>query len=222
MLTEIISFIQSIIVPFGGWGILIGSFLEEIVFIIPSAIVQISGAFLLFEGVPVTVPNFLRFLITVPLPASLGVALGSIIVYWIAYSLGKPAILKFGKYFGVTWEHLESLEQRFEKRHYDLVIVFFGRFIPAIPGPVVSTFAGLMRIPFLQYFIVSVFGTFLRATMYGFIGWQVGSLYFKNEELIKKFEIWIFSTLIVLLVIFILYKQFRKKVKIRQDINRQV
>lgn len=213
MIASLIIWLQSLIVPLGGWGILVGSFLEEIIAPIPSALIQISGGFLLFEGKAVTVQHFISFIVNISIPAAVGVALGSILVYYFVYTLGDLFITKYGRYFGITITDLEKFDTKLEKKHRDLWLVFVGRMIPGIPGPLVSAFAGIFKIPFHRYFPVSVLGTFIRATFYGFIGWQIGSAYEEYQAFFDKAEKYVLFVAGIAIVGFIIYRTYRKRIK---------
>lgn len=213
MIAALITWLQSLIVPLGGWGILVGSFLEEVVAPIPSALIQISGGFLLFEGKAITIQNFVSFILNLSIPAAVGVALGSVLVYYFVYTLGDLFITKYGKYFGITITDLEKFDTKLEKKHRDLWLVFVGRMIPGIPGPLVSAFAGIFKIPFHRYFPVSVLGTFIRATFYGFIGWQIGSAYQEYQALFDELEKYMLIVALVAVTVFVIYRVYKKRKK---------
>lgn len=213
MIAALITWLQSLIVPLGGWGILVGSFLEEVIAPIPSALIQISGGFLLFEGKAITIQNFVSFILNLSIPAAVGVALGSVLVYYFVYTLGDLFITKYGKYFGITITDLEKFDTKLEKKHRDLWLVFVGRMIPGIPGPLVSAFAGIFKIPFHRYFPVSVLGTFIRATFYGFIGWQIGSAYQEYQALFDELEKYMLIVALVAVTVFVIYRVYKKRKK---------
>ena len=54
---------------------------------------------------------FLKLFIYIVLPAALGVTVGSLFVYAIAYFAGKPFLERWGKYLGISWEDLEKTER---------------------------------------------------------------------------------------------------------------
>jgi membrane protein DedA with SNARE-associated domain len=85
--------------------------------------------------------------------------------------------------------------------------------IPGIPGPLVSAFAGIFKIPFHRYFPVSVLGTFIRATFYGFIGWQIGSAYKEYQTLFDQAETYVLVAAALAVVFFIAYRIYKKRTK---------
>ena len=116
---------------------------ESSILPVPSELVMIPAGYLVAQGV--LSPTW------VMLAASLGSIAGSLASYGLALWLGRPFLLRFGKYFLITSAHLEQTE-RFVERHGE-VAIFTGRFIPGIRH-LVSMPAGLARMrmaPFLLY-----------------------------------------------------------------------
>jgi hypothetical protein len=54
MLELFIHWIESIVIPYGGWGIFAASIVEEVIVPVPSTLVQMGGGFILMGGLPVT------------------------------------------------------------------------------------------------------------------------------------------------------------------------
>lgn len=238
MITPFIDFVSSLIAPLGGWGVFLGSVLEEVVPPIPSALVQMGAGFILFEETSVSVYAVFRFIGVIVLPATLGVTLGSLFVYWIFYRFGKDAIRKYGRFIGIQWADIERLE-RFLARgsrimvdvpnletkksydmkeidfslRYDGLIIFIGRMIPLIPSAAVSAFAGFMHIPLRRYIIASLGGVAIRAAIYGAIGWKLGRAYTLYEALFDRFEQYILWGTVLFLVCFVCYRFWQKKTK---------
>lgn len=116
---------------------------ESSVLPVPSELVMIPAGYLVAQGVLSPVWAMVA--------ASLGSLAGSWGSYVLAMWLGRPVLLRFGKYLLITPAHLEQTE-RFVDRHGE-VAVFTGRFIPGIRH-LVSMPAGLARmrmVPFLVY-----------------------------------------------------------------------
>ena len=51
----------------------------------------------------------------IAIPASAGMVVGSSLIYGIGYWGGKPAITKWGKWFGIRWSDIEKAESRLSK-----------------------------------------------------------------------------------------------------------
>jgi len=79
--------------------------------------------------------------------AGIGNIVGSTIAYWIGYLLGRPVIVRFGQYIGITEERLDVADKKFAK--FQSAIVLFGKFIAGI-RVLIPYLAGINRIVFVK------------------------------------------------------------------------
>lgn len=170
---------------FGVAGVFFASILEEVVVIIPSSLIQLGAGFFLLHGVPLSIIGFGKVALFVALPAAVGVLLGSLPVYYLAYYGGEPAIRKWGKWFLVRWSQIERLSARLAKRKSTFWLFALLKFLPAVPSVVVTGFCGAVRIPLGRYAAITLVGVFARALMLGTMGWLAGGLY---QSLITGFN----------------------------------
>jgi membrane protein DedA with SNARE-associated domain/uridine phosphorylase len=133
-------------------GIFLLMTLESMVAPIPSELVMPFAGFLIFTGQFEVVP--------VMVASSLGSIVGSLLSYGMGM-LGKPVVLRYGRYLLLNPHHLEWTEQFFF-RHGGKTI-FISRFIPVVRH-LISIPAGLAYvIPFILF-------TFAGATLWnGFL-----------------------------------------------------
>lgn len=113
---------------------------------VPSELVMIPAGYLASQG---TLNPWL-----IMVASSTGSLAGSLVSYYVALWLGRPLLLRFGRYVFVTREHLEKTEM-FVKRHGEISI-FTGRFIPGVRH-LISMPAGLVRmriVPFMAYTLI--------------------------------------------------------------------
>ncbi|MBF0284485.1 MAG: DedA family protein [Magnetococcales bacterium] len=113
------------------------------------------------------------------LASSLGSLFGSLGSYYLALWLGRPLILRYGKYVMIDQRHLDKTE-RFVAEHGEISI-FTGRFIPGIRH-LISMPAGLVRMrltPFILY-------TTLGATMWNVVLLILGYVIGENQEWLRK------------------------------------
>jgi membrane protein YqaA with SNARE-associated domain len=78
MLNEIIVSLYNFFLDYGSLGVFLGSFLEEIIAPIPSTIVIIGSSFFIMGADPLNLEGFIKLLLYVSIPASLGLTLGSL------------------------------------------------------------------------------------------------------------------------------------------------
>lgn len=205
MIAYILGLLETYIIPLGAFGVFAASFIEEIIAPIPSAVVQTISGFLFVTG-DFSFSTILHLVFVVVLPAALGVTLGSLFVFGIAYWFGKPALLRFGKWLGVSWADIERAQKKFEQTSADEWTLFLTRSIPIIPSVAISALCGLMRISLKKYLLYTFLGTCVRAFVLAIVGWQVGELYSHYAKAISRVENIVFAAFIVAVVIFIIWR----------------
>lgn len=179
---SLIQTIAPLVETYGVLGVFFLSLIEEIVAPVPSALaLMAAGFFLIPQGLPFG-EILLPALLQVILPASIGLTLGSLFIYSVAYLGGKPLIVRWGKLFGITWEKLEQAEVRFIKGGTDEAIIFALRAVPVTPNFLISAVCGLVRYPVKEFIVLTFFGGVVRAILMGFLGWSVGAAYVQYAE----------------------------------------
>ena len=96
---------------------------------------------------------------------------GSWIAYWIGYAGRVDLLEKHGKKLHIKKSHLELADRWFE-RHGDAT-VFFTRMIPIV-RTFISLPAGVARMPFWRFTILTTLGCIPWIFMLTFVGMQVG------------------------------------------------
>ncbi|SCG85235.1 DedA family protein [Methanobacterium congolense] len=210
MFAEIILYLENILFVYGPLGVFIASIIEEVIAPIPSTLVIMGTSFIVLKGAVISIDAFLKLFLNIVLPASLGVTIGSLFVYGIAYFAGKPFLERWGKYLGVSWEDIEKTEKKFQKSRSDELVLFLVRAVPIIPSVAISAFCGFIRFDLKKYLVITFFGTLVRAFILGFIGWQFGSMYQTLADEISYLEE---VSVIVILISAVLYFIYKKKLK---------
>ncbi len=202
MIENLIIFIQSIISEYGAWGVFLATLIEEIIAPIPSPLISLAaGFFLLPIGTSFT-EVALQGALVIALPVSIGISIGSALVYALGFFGGKPVIEKTKQWTGINWQDIEKSEERFTRGKGDEVTLFVLRMLPILPGVAISGFCGVIRYPFKTFIIITSLGSFLRAFILGIVGWQVGEVYATYADMISEFERYILLGLLLLLIVF--------------------
>jgi membrane protein DedA with SNARE-associated domain len=212
MIHSFITFIEQIVIPFGGLGVFLAEVIEEVIVPIPSAFVLFTSGFILLQGE--TSFSFFRDLIfIITIPGAVGLTLGSTFIYFLGYKGGKPFIEKYGKYFEVSWQEVLDFDERLNKSKYDEYIFVFARIIPFVPSSVIAMFAGVTRMPLKKYLILTLIGATIKSFIYGYIGYEVGDLYRVYAESIAKFENLGLILIFIFGLLFIGYRVYTRKFK---------
>ena len=124
---------------------------------------------MLFAGFKVAEGDFTLFEIIVA--GVLGNVVGSWIAYWIGY-YGRVELLEsHGKWLHITPKHLAWADRWFER--YGGSTVFFSRMIPVI-RTFISLPAGVARMPFWKFSLLSTAGIIPWVIAFAVAGKQVG------------------------------------------------
>lgn len=144
------------------------------------------------------------------LPVTLGATLGSLPLYFLGHFGGKPIIIRYGKWLGLSWQKVEKIEKKLSRGWSEEFVIFGLRAIPIFPNSAISGLCGLIRYPFKNYIIVTLFGSFVRAFVLAIIGWQIGEMYAVYARTISEIEKYVLFVFLGIGV-FILIWLFRKK-----------
>jgi membrane protein DedA with SNARE-associated domain len=110
-----------------------------------------------------------------------GSLIGAYANYFTAHYLGRPLLLKYGKYVFITEEKFAKVEEFF-LRHGE-ISTFIGRLLPVVRH-LISLPAGLAGMNHLKFSLYTLLGAGTWVTVLTFIGYFIGS----NQELIMKYS----------------------------------
>ncbi len=210
MINTFILQLEVVIKEYGAMGVIFAGFLEEIIAPIPSSLVAMFAGFLLVPTEFTWLPAIIIASLKVALPMSLGVTAGSLIFYAVAYFGGKPIIVRYGKWFGVSWTKIEQAERQFIKGYADELILFVTRALPIFPNVAISIFCGIIRYPIRTFLLITFLGSFIRSLVMAMIGWQARDAYIVYADTIDQIEIFVFAGIVLALAVFFLLRQKKK------------
>lgn len=214
MIAGVVEYLEILINSFGFLGVLGASFLEELIFFLPSPVVMISSGFFILNG-PVSPDFFFVLFIMIAVPYAVGVTLASFIFYGALYFLGEIAVQRWGRWFGVSWNDIEKLKIKMRKNNYEKLTLFSLRVIPIIPSAVLASICGFIKMRVITYTFITLAGVFVRTAIFASLGWFLGEAYRRYAEKIGEIESligYIFLFLFISLIIFAyFYTQRRSK-----------
>jgi membrane protein DedA with SNARE-associated domain len=144
----------------GGYlGIIVLMAMESSIFPVPSEVVIPPAAFLAAQG-------HLNF-VGVIVAGTVGSYLGAAITYWISLVVGRPLILRYGRWFFVSPQKLENAEAWLGR--YETGGVFFARLLPVIRH-LISIPAGVVRMPFGKFSAATIIGSGIWCTILAYLG----------------------------------------------------
>jgi len=211
MITATIQLLEQIIIPFGGYGVFFAEIIEEIFVPIPSSAILLGSGFVFLKG-SFSLALLHTLFFTIVIPATLGLTIGSLVIYGLAYKGGKPFLDRYGKWFTVSWDDVEYVNNKFKDGTFDEWSIILARIFPLIPSVLIAVFCGFTRMPLKKYIFLTLIGAFFKSLLLALVGWQVGSLYLKYANIIGKVENSVFVLIILSLLGFVIHRKLKKKV----------
>jgi len=174
--------------------------LESSFFPFPSEVVMIPAGYLAFKG---------EMNLWLAILAGIGGSLaGALFNYWLALKLGRPFLLRYGKYVLFKEHSLQRMEDFFARHGH--ISTFTGRLIPAV-RQYISLPAGLARMNLPVFCFYTSLGAGIWVTILAVLGYSLGH----NEAAIRdNLKLITFITLGAVAVIILLYMRIKLKKKI--------
>ncbi len=193
MLYEFFNWLVNVIGDMGYAGIALLMFIESTFIPLPSELIIPPAGYLISQKQM----NWSGVL----LAGTAGSLLGALFNYAIAVYLGRPFILKYGKYFGVSESHLKKGEQFFQS--HGSISTFIGRLILGIRH-YISFPAGLARMNLKKFCFYTSAGAAVWVWILAYIGFFVGNNKEKVFAVSKQWSVYVIAgcSLLVLAYIF--------------------
>ena len=172
MLNDMIQWIVQTVDQWGYIGIFVGMFLESSFFPFPSEVIMIPAGFLAYQGT-----MSLTAAILVGIAGSLA---GALFNYYLSAKLGRPFLLKYGKYLLIKPDTLDKMD-RFFVNHGE-ISTFSGRLIPGI-RQYISLPAGLSRMSLVRFVLYTTVGAGIWIVVLALLGYFVGA----NETMVSEY-----------------------------------
>ncbi len=118
----------------------------------------------------------------VVLAGTLGAYLGAAVMYWISRWVGRPLILRFGRFILFTPKKLEDAEHWLNR--YEAGGVFFARVLPIVRH-LISIPAGIVRMNFALFSLVTILGSAISCSILAYLGHRA---YLVEPELLTNPE----------------------------------
>jgi len=116
------------------------------------------------------------------LAGTLGAYLGAAFMYWISRWIGRPLVLRFGRFILLTPNKLEHAEHWLNR--YEAGGVFFARVLPVVRH-LISIPAGIVRMNFAVFSFVTILGSAISCSILAYLGHRA---YLAEPELLANPE----------------------------------
>lgn len=189
---QLIDWLVATIGAMGYPGIFILMAMESSVFPVPSELVMPPAGYLANRGEM----NIWLAILT----GTLGSLVGAYANYYAAHWLGRPLILKYGKYVWITEEKFAKVEIFFHK--HGEISTFIGRLLPVVRH-LISLPAGLAGMHHGKFAFYTTAGAFFWVTILTWLGYFIG----QNQELIMRYShqalIWVILFSVALVAVYV-------------------
>jgi membrane protein DedA with SNARE-associated domain len=173
MMHTLIQWLLSTIGAMGYPGILLLMAMESSIIPLPSELVMPPAGYLVHQGK--------MNLAMVILSGTVGSLVGAYANYFVSRYLGRPLILKYGKYVLIPPEKFMRVEHFFLK--HGEISTFIGRLLPVIRH-LISIPAGVAGMNHVKFTLYTLLGAGLWCTILTLIGYAIG----ENQQLIMQYS----------------------------------
>lgn len=201
MINIIVQWLVNTIGAMGYPGIMLLMAMESSIIPIPSELVMPPAGYLVYQGK--------MNMAAAILCGTAGSLIGAYINYFVSHYLGRPLILRYGKYVLIPSDKFERVE-RFFLRHGE-ISTFIGRLLPVIRH-LVSIPAGVAGMNHFRFALYTMLGAGLWCTILTLIGYAIG----ENQQLIMQYShkalLWVILFSAALVAVYIWWqRKYRSK-----------
>jgi len=148
-----------------------GYLLVGLLMALESSIVPLPSEFVIPPAAHLAYTHGRMSLTGVVVAGTVGSWVGASIMYWGSRLLGRPLLMRYGRYLLITPEKIEKAEAW--SAHYGTMGVFFSRLLPVIRH-LIGIPAGIVRLDFRWYSLVTLAGSGLWCTVLAWVGVTAG------------------------------------------------
>ncbi len=168
----VVDFVVNTVGSLGYAGIFAMMFLESSFFPFPSEVVMIPAGYLAYQGE--------MSIVAAVVAGTVGSLAGALFNYWLAVKVGRPLLLRYGRWVLIKPETLERME-RFFRTHGE-ISTFNGRLLPGI-RQYISLPAGLARMPLVRFSLYTSLGAGIWVLVLALLGYFLGA----NQQLLHQY-----------------------------------
>jgi len=141
---------------------------------------------------------------------TIGSWVGASVMYWVANLLGRPLLMRYGRYVTITPRKIEQAEAW--ASHYGTVGVFISRILPVIRH-LIGIPAGIVRMPYLWFSLATALGSALWCSVLVWVGVTAGKDQQLMEGNLHRVTLWVGGLMLFLGVVyyFFVHRYMRRR-----------
>lgn len=165
-----------------------GYLLVGVLMAMESSIIPLPSEFVIPPAAHVAHVNGRMSLTGIVIAGTIGSWVGASLMYWASRLLGRPLLMRYGRYVMITPDKIEKAEAW--SSHYGTMGVFISRLLPVIRH-LIGIPAGIVRLNYGWYSLATVVGSAIWCTVLAWIGVTAG----QDEELlagsVHRISLWV-------------------------------
>jgi len=141
---------------------------------------------------------------------TLGSWVGASVMYWASYFLGRPLLMRYGRYVMITPEKIEKAEAW--ASHFGTVGVFISRLLPVIRH-LIGIPAGVVRMNYWKFSAGTMAGSALWCSVLCWVGVTAGQDEQLMEGSLHRITLWVGGLMLFLGVLyyFFVHRHMRRR-----------
>ena len=180
-----------------GWtGVVIAMAIESACIPLPSEVTMPLAGWMLIQARGLSVWNVLW----AGLYGALGCTTGSALTYWVGAKGGRPFLERYGRYVLISVHDIETADRWFSK--YGEATAFFSRLLPIV-RTFISLPAGVARMNFFRFALLSFVGSFIWCAALAWLGFVFGVQWREVREIMRPWDIPIAVAFAALVLLYI-------------------
>jgi membrane protein DedA with SNARE-associated domain len=189
---QIVLFLENLFNAVGWMGVVIAMTIESACIPLPSEVTMPLAGWMLVQAKGLSVWHT----VWAGVWGGVGCTIGSVITYWIGALGGRPFLERYGKYVLISQHDIKMADRWFAR--WGEATAFFSRLLPIV-RTFISLPAGVARMNFAKFTVLSFIGSFIWCIALGAAGYVFGEHWEKVRAAMRPFDI---PIAIVLLILF--------------------
>lgn len=179
---QIVLFLQNLFSAVGWGGVVTAMAIESACIPLPSEVTMPLAGWMLIQAKGLSVLN----VFWAGLWGGVGCTIGSVITYWIGALGGRPLVERYGRYVLISKHDIHRADEWFRK--YGEATAFFSRLLPIV-RTFISLPAGVARMNFGKFTLLSFIGSFIWCAILAAAGFVMGQHWRQVREVMRPFDI---------------------------------
>ena len=174
-----------------------------------SSIIPLPSEFVIPPAAHLAHSRGVMSLTGVVVAGTIGSWVGASVMYWVSRLLGRPLLIRYGRYVLVTEEKIRHAEAW--SSHYGPAGVFVSRLLPVIRH-LIGIPAGIVRLNFWWYSLATVAGSALWCSVLAWVGVTAGQDPEVLAGSVHRISLWVGGLMLVIgaLYYFFVHRQMRR------------